>query len=352
MSVENDIKSLHKEIQKNIIVMLPEKYKKVCLYASVLDGNQASNGEMFFYYFPSGILKKNPINVYQIPKIFDFEEEQYSKLEKRLYESIKKLKSYCVSVEQNVWSNLTIIIEGTKYFVEYNYDDLINSEFDNYSRHIIWRYKYLDVPIESYTKKEREIIDRYFDSYEYRTSNTVIYEENIYEKLVTKNKVTIYDSVESHDDYIKKTVMLESNNNTKNQLVSREDSIDEEEYKEEEKILEIQNPVKNQLLKNFTLRDDNEEKSNSNIAKMLEQKANNGTKNQLLNKFKLDYLDYNKEKNNTNIIKNIEQGNRIKNQLLNNFAVNDDNNGGNNTITPRVIEPEKNNGAKNQLLNF
>ena len=78
MSVENDIKSLHKEIQKNIIVMLPEKYKKVCLYASVIDGNQVQNGEMFFYYFPSGILKKNPINVYQIPKIFDFEEEQYA----------------------------------------------------------------------------------------------------------------------------------------------------------------------------------------------------------------------------------------------------------------------------------
>ena len=82
MSVENDIKSLHKEIQKNIIVMLPKRYKKVCLYASVIDGNQVQNGEMFFYYFPSGILKKNQINVYQIPKIFDFEEEQYAKLEK------------------------------------------------------------------------------------------------------------------------------------------------------------------------------------------------------------------------------------------------------------------------------
>lgn len=348
MSVENDIKSLHKEIQKNIIVMLPERYKKVCLYASVIDGNQASNGEMFFYYFPSGILKKNPINVYQIPKIFDFEEEQYARLEKALYESIKKLKRYCVNVEQNLWSNLTIIMEGTKYFVEYNYDDLIDSEFDNYSRHIIWRYKYLDIPIESYTKKEREIINRYFESYEYRNSNTVIYEENIYEKPVTKNKVTIYDSVESHDDYIKKTVMLESDSHTKNQLVAVEDSIkdNEDNYVEKNKVLEIQNPVKNQLLKKFTL--NNEEDTNINIAKILEQKENNGTKNQLLNKFT---LNYNKE-NNNNVTKIIEQNksNGVKNQLLNKWTLN--NNEKDNTIAPRIIEQEKDNGAKNQLLNF
>lgn len=319
MSVENDIRSLHKEIQKNIIVMLPERYKKVCLYASVIDGNQASNGEMFFYYFPSGILKKNPINVYQIPKMFDFEEEQYAKLEKKLYESIKKLKKYCVDVEQNLWSNLTIIIEGTKYFVEYNYDDLINSEFDNYSRHIIWRYKYLDMPIESYTKKEREIIDRYFESYEYRNSNTAIYEENLYEKPVTKNKVTIYDSVESHDDFIKKTVMLESNSQTKNQLVAIEDSMeydDENNYAGKNKVFEIQNSVKNQLLNKFSL-NYNKEKESIKVAKIIEQNKNNGVKNQLLNRFEIN-----------------------------------DNNVTSNTITSQIIEQEKNNGAKNQLLNF
>lgn len=351
MSVENDIKSLHKEIQKNIIVMLPEKYKKVCLYASVIDGNQVQNGEMFFYYFPSGILKKNPINVYQIPKIFDFEEEQYAKLEKILYESIKKLKKYCVDFEQNLWSNLTIIIEGTKYFVEYNYDDLINSEFDNYSRHIIWRYKYLDMPIESYTKKEREIIDRYFESYEYRNSHTVIYEENIYEKPVTKNKVTIYDSVESHDDYIKKTTMLESKN-TKSQLVAMQDIIekDNNNHIDKNKILEIQNPIKNQLLKNFIIQDENEQKENINTANTLLYNENNIIKSQLLNKIT---LNYNKEKESIKVSKIIEQNknNGVKSQLLNRFSINN-NNVATNTITSQIIEQEKNNGAKNQLLNF
>lgn len=278
MSVEKDVKSLHREIQKNIIAMIPERYKKICLYASVMDETHLSSGEMFFYYFPNGILKKNPINVYEIPKMFDVEEEQYAKLEKALYESIKKLKRYSVTVEQNLWSNLTIIMEGTRYLVEYNYDDLINSEFDNYSRHLIWRYKYLDIPIESYTKKEREVMERYFESYEYRNSDTVVYEENIYEKPI--NKITIYDSVETHDDFIKKQVMSEPKNTIKNQLIAIDDSTDNnEDYIKKKEMLEQRKRTKNQLLNNATSLDNTLNNAiNSNI---LKQK--NGVKNQLLN---------------------------------------------------------------------
>lgn len=278
MSVEKDIKSFHKEIQKNIIAMIPERYKKICLYASVIDESQLSTGEMFFYYFPGGILKKNPINVYEIPKMFDVEEEQYIKLEKALYESIKKLKMYCVTIEQNLWSNITIIMEGTRYIVEYNYDDLINSEFDNYSRHLIWRYKYLDIPIESYNKKEREIIQRYFESYEYRSSETVVYEESIYEKPI--NKITLYDSVETHDDFIKKQVMSEPKNSIKNQLIAIEDSKDNtEDYIRKKEILEQRKRIKNQLLNNATVYDTTI--NNTTKGDIIEPKS--GAKNQLLN---------------------------------------------------------------------
>lgn len=256
MSVEKDIKSLHKEIQKNIIVMLPEKYKKVCLYASVLDEGQLSNGEMFFYYFPNGILKKNPINVYEIPKLFDVEEEQYIKLEKKLYESIKKLRRYCIEVEKNIWSNLTIIMEDTKYQVEYSYDDLINSEFNNYSRHIIWRYKYLGIPIESYTRKEREIIERYFNSTEYKNSKTVVYKENVYEKQI--NKVTMYDSVETHEDFIKKKAMSEPKRIAKNQLL-------------------------NNIISSEDTEDNSENNNATNNTKSNIEKTKSSTKNQLLN---------------------------------------------------------------------
>lgn len=281
MSIEDNIRNLHKEIQQNIIVMLPERYKKVCLYASVMDGYKTANGEMFFYYFPSGIIKKNPINVYEIPRLFDFEEEQYAKMEKKLYESIRKLKQYSVSIGDNPWSNLTIVIEGTNYYVEYNYDDLINSEFDNYSRHIIWRYKYLDIPIESYPKKEREIIERYFESDEYRFSETTFYRENIYEKQA--NKVTIYDSVESHDYYVKKKVMEESNNNNvKSQLIALNEAIQTNEneiYKRKQNTIEQKRRVKNQLLNNV-LEIDSNKTTQENIANKPNKKV---IKNQLLN---------------------------------------------------------------------
>ena len=53
------------------------------------------------------------------------------------------------------------MIEGTKFKVEYNYDDLENSEFNSYERHIIWRYEYLGIGEEQVNKKDREILKKY-----------------------------------------------------------------------------------------------------------------------------------------------------------------------------------------------
>lgn len=209
MNVNEELRNIHKEIQQKIIKMIPEKYKKICLYASVSEGLAVSSGEMFFYYFPSGILKKNPINVYEIPELFDFEEYQYRELESDLYELIKKLKQCCVKIGQKAWSNVTITISGTKYITEYNYDDLTKSDFDNYERHIIWRYKYLDIPIESFSKRDKEIIQTYFNSKEFRNAKYMKYEENIYEKQA--NKVAIYSNEENHQEYIRKEEEKKSN---------------------------------------------------------------------------------------------------------------------------------------------
>ena len=32
-------------------------------------------GEMYFYYFPKGIIKKKPVNCYEIPSLFDIDED-------------------------------------------------------------------------------------------------------------------------------------------------------------------------------------------------------------------------------------------------------------------------------------
>ena len=74
------IKDLYSEIRKCLFYMIPEKWESIYLYASVIQrDNGEETGEMFFYYFPKSIIKRNPINVYQIPQKFNLNEEEYIK---------------------------------------------------------------------------------------------------------------------------------------------------------------------------------------------------------------------------------------------------------------------------------
>ena len=73
--------------------MIPEKWDKIYLYASITNQiNNLQTGELYFYYYPKGILKKNPVNVYEIPSKFSLDEEMYLKLVEELYNSIKELR--------------------------------------------------------------------------------------------------------------------------------------------------------------------------------------------------------------------------------------------------------------------
>ena len=63
------IKEMYEDIQKRILYMIPEKWDKMYLYSSVMDRiDRQKTGELFFYYIPKGIFKKNPVNVYEIPR--------------------------------------------------------------------------------------------------------------------------------------------------------------------------------------------------------------------------------------------------------------------------------------------
>ena len=145
--------------------MLPEKWNKLCLYASVIDEqNSMQTGEMFFYYFPSGILRKKQINVYEVPERFGIDENQYIRFANSLYNTIKKLKKVCVQHGERPWSNITIIIEKHKYKAIYGYEDLTACEFDSTEMKTIWVYENLSEPYESFSKSERETILRYKQS--------------------------------------------------------------------------------------------------------------------------------------------------------------------------------------------
>lgn len=173
------IKLEYAKIQRQLFYMIPEKWDKIYLYASITNQiNNLQTGELYFYYYPKGILKKNPVNVYEIPSKFSLDEEMYLKLVEELYNSIKELRRLARKPEQELWSNLTIKIENSKFIVEYSYEDLLHSEYSNSDRHIIWVYQNLNKPLESFSKNERSIINKYLS--ENHNEKKEIYTEPIY----------------------------------------------------------------------------------------------------------------------------------------------------------------------------
>lgn len=185
MFCQKSLRKAHEDLQQKIFEMLPEKWDRLYLYASVIDHfNKLQTGEMFFFYYPKGVLKKRPVNVYEVPTKFNIDERQYFRLADELYASIKKLRNECMENHEKPWTNMTISIEKLKYKVEYGYEDLNASEFDANARHLIWGYKYLNTPYESLNKKERDIIDRYEKA---RKEPIKIFELPLYTRDVAKD---------------------------------------------------------------------------------------------------------------------------------------------------------------------
>ena len=222
------IKEVYEVIQKMIFYIIPEKWDKLYLYSSIIDKPDGSKaGELYFYYIPKGIIKKKPVNVYEIPNKFNIDEEEYIKLVKSLYEKIKQLREeFRKSESGSIWSNITIIIENYKFKVEYNYEDLLNSDFNSYERHIIWRYKYLNIGPEQMNKKDREILDRYL----------------LGAKLLTR--------IEKYEAgiYIKDIENVVAFNTTKDNETFQKNDNQEMKEKEQEKNKEIKPKKKNQIL--------------------------------------------------------------------------------------------------------
>ena len=198
------IRKKYEEIQRKLFYMIPEKWEEVYLYASVIERlGSLSTGELFFYYVPKRLIKRKPINVYEIPSKFNLPDEEYAKLVEILYNNIKDLREDFKKSKQKVWSNVTIIIKKSKFRIEYNYENLQNSEYNNYERHIIWRYKYLNQGLESCNKEERKILQKYLNGPKLINSDEA-YEDGIYIKDI-KNIVDYetaeYESIQ-HAEYI------------------------------------------------------------------------------------------------------------------------------------------------------
>ena len=202
MPVGKTIKDLYAEIRKCLFYMIPEKWDSIYLYASVIQrDNGEETGEMFFYYFPKSIIKKNPINVYLIPHKFNLNEDEYVRLTNELYELIKKLRHQCQKYDKVNWSNITISIENVEFLAEYNCDDLMSSNYSNEDRMAIWQYKYLSYPIEKFSKIQREKIQDYINEEEHGLHQNKLYTETFYQPHEHNN--VQYDINKKADEYIK-----------------------------------------------------------------------------------------------------------------------------------------------------
>ena len=182
--------------------MIPEKWDKLYLYSCVIDMPQnVKTGELFFYYIPKGVLKKKPVNVYEIPNKFNLDENQYLKLVELLFNKIKQLREEFRKVDTEAWSNITLIIENSRVRVEYDYGDLKKSNFTSYERHIIWRFIHLKTGLNTYNKKERKIINTYLEKCKYSGKVIDRYVEGIYRNRV--HNVINYNKEEKQVDELK-----------------------------------------------------------------------------------------------------------------------------------------------------
>ena len=239
MSIPKE-KFLFSELQKKLFYIIPEKWQNIYLYASIIDiGNKKTTGEMFFYYIPKGIIKKKPINGYEIPTLFNIDEEEFSKLIADLYNTLKKLRLVCIKLKNQRWSNINISIEGNNFKAEYGFENLNDSSYDSYERHIIWRYNYLEQDIDSLSKKDKNIIAKYVEDMRFHKEiRKEIYVESIYD--IPMKNIVDFEKTLSVDEAIAQSKGKEKEKKgLKNLFNKKKNQIDDEEKNFENQLLKF-----------------------------------------------------------------------------------------------------------------
>lgn len=237
-----NMKDKYEKIQNCLFDLIPEKWEEIYLYASVVDRlGDVQTGEMYFYYLPKGLLKKKPVNVYEVPKKFNINESEYLKVVDSLYQTIKDLRQDFIDTEQELWTNLTISIAHCRFKVEFYYDKISQEEYASYVKHVIWRYKYLHLGGE--LKEERKILDKYLNNTLDEKSKKEEYQTGMYMKNL--NNMVGFDreiqaAQEKQKEQELKAAELEEKRNKKRQ---------EKAKKEEEKRRKEEEKHKNQILK-------------------------------------------------------------------------------------------------------
>ena len=274
------------QIQELIYYIIPEKWKNIELYISMPD-SRIRKGELFFYYLPNSIFKRQYINCYEVPYMFNISEKEYSDIMSKLYNKFMILKEELNKNNRQI-EEIYVHITKEKYVYEIATDNVrLRKEniernmlnlFSSYENHIIWRYLNLNILPDD--KKEKNIITRYLNTVfpnleNEKISFDIIY-ENIksivdFEKILTVEEAiarSIYENKkkekkkkeELFDDYNEEN--LEKNNkkslfsnifNKFNKNVDENDDYELELETEKEKFLDINK--QDEDLENYILED-------------------------------------------------------------------------------------------------
>ena len=255
------------QIQELIYYIIPEKWKNIELYISMPDIG-IRKGEMFFYYLPNSIFKRQYINCYEVPYMFNISEKEYSDIMSKLYNKFMILKEELNKNNRNV-EEIYVHITKDKYVMEIATDDIILKKNDirknmlmlysSYENHIIWRYINLNILPDE--RRDKEIIRKYLNSEYYTLEKELIEFEkvltveeaiarSIYEKKAKDNikKVKNEEELFKNDD--EKNIGKNNNKslfknifNKLNKDIVKEEDIDKDiennNYKEEKEFLDI-----------------------------------------------------------------------------------------------------------------
>ena len=157
------------------------------------------------YYIPKGILKRKPVNCYEVPELFDIDEEDYSRLITSLYNIIKNLRDNYKDYRNIRFTTLDVVCTNKEFIIKYGFENLLNSNYNQEERHLIWRYENLQIDLDSLDRNDRKILEDYIQEsevsipkkeeiittpiYERPAQATIDYESSLtLDEIVARNK--------------------------------------------------------------------------------------------------------------------------------------------------------------------
>ena len=273
------------QIQELIYYIIPEKWKNIELYISMPD-SRIRKGELFFYYLPNSIFKRQYINCYEVPYMFNILEKEYSDIMSKLYNKFMILKEELNKNNRQV-EEIYVHITKEKYVYEIatdnvrlrkeNIENNMLNLFTSYENHIIWRY--LNLGIFPDDRKEKEIVGRYLD-----TNIADLLNEEIEFDIIEENIKSIVDfeKILTVEEAIARSIYENKNKNKKYNDKENDDSFNLEKLIDIDKDRNIEK---------------GKEKTKKNIFKNLIEKINGEEVFLDINKQDEDLEDYIMEEN-------------------------------------------------------